>query len=334
MTVIGNQVGLTLDRIVLATDFSPASEKAAGYAQGLAKRFSSSLSLATVVDLSVAGRSEAAAAGLRIDEIQRYGAQNRERLLTTMLSAGVRASAHTMDSHDPAASLANMAKELRADLIVTGMAARTEFSKSSQSSCGEGIIRHAECRVLTVGPKAKPAPNGALSFHTVVFASDFSPQMKIQAAVALSFAQDSIAQVYFCHVLEPQGKDISDTLEKGKKSEAALEKLMPQSTFDRCSPGCVVEPGTAASHILELASRVNADLIVLGAEHSASWCTHMMGGTVEQVLMNAECPVMTVAATKRETVPTRYALRHRSSNGAGNGEHATVEHQPEPAALR
>jgi nucleotide-binding universal stress UspA family protein len=51
MPVIRDQVGLSLDRIVLATDFSPVSEKAVGYAQGLAKRFCSSLSLVHVIDL-------------------------------------------------------------------------------------------------------------------------------------------------------------------------------------------------------------------------------------------------------------------------------------------
>jgi len=60
MSFIGDQIVLMVDRILLATDFSSASEVATGYARAVAKRFSSTLSLANVVDLSIATRSEAA----------------------------------------------------------------------------------------------------------------------------------------------------------------------------------------------------------------------------------------------------------------------------------
>jgi nucleotide-binding universal stress UspA family protein len=58
----------------------------------------------------------------------------------------------------------------------------------------------------------------------------------------------------------------------------------------------VVEVGAAAPHILELAEKVQADLLVLGAKHGASWFAHLVEGTVGQVLMSAACPVMTVCA--------------------------------------
>jgi nucleotide-binding universal stress UspA family protein len=296
MPVIRDQVGLSLDRIVLATDFSPVSEKAAGYAQGLAKRFCSSLSLVHVIDLSVATRSECEAVGLAIDEIRHVTAENQERLLSDMTSAGVRTTAHTLESHNPAAALVGFAKELRADLIVTGTNARHGLSKAILGSCAEGIIRHASCPVLTIGPKAKTAPSGGLSFHTVVFATDFSSDAAKQAAVALSFAQNSVAKIYLCHVLGRPGKDISETISMELKFESALERLIPQSTHDWCSPECVVEVGAAAPHILELAEKVQADLLVLGAKHGASWFAHLVEGTVGQVLMSAACPVMTVCA--------------------------------------
>jgi nucleotide-binding universal stress UspA family protein len=79
MAVIGNQVGLTVDRIVLATDFSPASESATQYARVLAKRFSSNLTLVHVVDLSAATRSEQAVAGYPIDDMRRSCSENLER---------------------------------------------------------------------------------------------------------------------------------------------------------------------------------------------------------------------------------------------------------------
>jgi len=297
MPVIGDQVGLTLDRIVFATDFSASAEKAAAYAQGLAKRFSSSLSLAHVVDLSVATRSEEAVVGLPIDEMRRASTENQERVLSDMTSAGVRTTAHTLESRNPAAALVGFAGELRADLIVTGTNARHGLSKAILGSCAEGIIRHASCPVLTIPPNAKWAPVGGFSFHTVVFATDFSSKAALEAAIALSFAQDSVAKVYLCHVLDHPGKDICETVNLELKFEEALQRLIPRSTYDWCSPERVVETGEVAPGILALAKKVNADLIVLGAKHSGTWYTHLVEGTVGQVLMKAECPVLTVCAS-------------------------------------
>jgi nucleotide-binding universal stress UspA family protein len=81
------------------------------------------------------------------------------------------------------------------------------------------------------------------------------------------------------------------------KFESALEKLIPQSTFDWCTPECVVDQGDVASHVLRLAKKVGADLVILGAKRSSSWFPHLVEGVVGHVLVDAECPVMTVCAT-------------------------------------
>lgn len=297
MPVIGDQVGLTLDRIVLATDFTTVSEKAATYAVGLSKRFASTLSLVHIVDLSVATRSEEAMVGLPLDQMRHDSAEDQERLLNEVTMAGIRATAQTLEAHIPAASIVKFATELRADLIVAGTNGRHGLSKLILGSCAEGIIRHATCPVLTIGPKAKSAPSGGFSFHTVVFATDFSSNAALEAAIALSFAQDSVAQIYLCHVLDRPGKDICETANIELKFESALQRLIPRSAYDWISPERVVGTGEVAPEILKLAKRVNADLIVLGAKHSGTWYAHLVEGTVGKVLMNAECPVMTVCAS-------------------------------------
>ena len=296
MPVIGDQVGLTLDRIVLATDFLPASEKAAGYAKGLAKRFSSSLSLAHVIDLSVATVSADAVVGLPIDDMRRQSVEQQERLLHDMTLAGVQTTANTLESHNPAAAVVGLATGLRADLIITGTNARHGVSKAILGSFAEGVIRHTTCPVMVIGPNVKPAPDEPLSFNTVIFATDLSPDAAAKAAVALSFAKDSLANVYLCHILDRPGKSISETVELELRFESELENLIPRSAYDWCSPERVVEFGEAAPHILELAKRVGADLIVLGAKHSSSWYPHLIEGTVEKVLADAECPVLTICA--------------------------------------
>lgn len=295
MPVINDQVGLTLDRVVLATDFTPVSEVAAAFAKGLAKRFSSNLTLANVVDLSVATRSEEALIGLPIDGLRHNSAENLERLSGEMNFDGVRATAKSLEAHNPAAAVVELANALKADLIVTGTHARCGLEKAILGSFAEGVIRHATCPVMTIGPKVLP-PSGAFSFHTVLFATDFGPDSAQKAATAIAFAQDSVAKMYFCHVLRKPGEDISDTLALQLRFEAQLADLIPISTYDWCEPECVVEYGQAAPHVLALAKKVGADLIVLGAAHSLTWHTHLTEGTVGHVVAEAECPVMTICA--------------------------------------
>lgn len=286
-----------IDRIVLATDLSPVSETAIAYARALAKRFSANLTLAHVVDLSVAARSEKAVVQIPKDDIRRDSSEHLERLLNDLASTGIRATAHTLEAHNPAAAIVGLSEQLKADLIVAGTHSRHGLSKAIMGSCAEGIIRHARCPVLTVGPKAKAPPLGPFSFKTILFATDFGSHAAENASVAFAFAQDGTAKIYLCHVLERPGKDISETLGLQLKFEAALQNLIPQSTYDWCAPECVVEQGDAATHLLELAKKARAELIVLGAKRSSSWFAHLVDGVVANVLVDAECPVMTVCST-------------------------------------
>ena len=296
MSVIGDQLGLTLDRIVLATDFTAVAERAAAYARGLAKRFASTLTLAHAVDLSLTARTEEEVAGVPLNEMRNTSAENQERLLCDMTAAGIRTNTRTMESHHPALAIVDYAKELRADLIVTGTHARHGFEKVILGSFAEGIIRHATCPVLTIGPKSKPAVSDNFSLQTVVFATDFSSSTALQAAVALSFAQDSVAKIYLCHVLDDPKMDICQIANLELQFEESLQGLIPHSTYDWSTPERVVETGEVAASILDLATRVRADLIVLGAKHSGTWFTHLVQGTVDKVLFDAECPVLTVCA--------------------------------------
>jgi nucleotide-binding universal stress UspA family protein len=295
MPVIGDQIGLSVDRVVLATDFSPVSERATDYAEAIAKRFSSTLTVANVVDLSVATRSEKAVVGLPIDELHRSSGDNLERLLSKLTAEGVRVIAQSLEAHNPAAAIVGLSEQVRADLIVAGTHSRHGLSKAILGSCSEGIIRHATCPVLTVGPLCKPAPKDRLLFSTILFATDFHSDTAEKAAVALACAREGIAKIYLCHVLNRPAEDFSETLELQLKFEGELQKLVPRYVYDYCSPENVVEIGEAAPRLLDLAKRVGADLIVLGAKRKSTWFANLNEGVVGRVLRQAECPVMTIA---------------------------------------
>jgi nucleotide-binding universal stress UspA family protein len=295
MSFVGDQIILRIDRILFATDFSPGSEVVTRYARAMAKRFSSTLTLANVVDLSIATRSEAAVVGKPIYEMRRTSAQNLDRLLSDMTSFGVRAKAHTLESHDLAAAIVSLAEEQRSDLIIMATHARHGLSKFILGSCAEDVIRHAVCPVLTIGPNAREPVESDFSFSSIVFATDLGLDAPRQAALALSLAQDSVGKISLCHIINSDGKKVSDA-EEQRKFEAALQKLISPSSYDWCCTETIVEQGEIAPQILEMAKKVNAKLIVLGAKTGPRLLARLGGGIVGDVLAKAECPVMTIGS--------------------------------------
>lgn len=297
MPVIDSRVGLTLDRILVATDFTKPSEQAGAYAKALAKRFSSKLTVTHVVDLSVAVRSASAAVGFQIDDMRRIGAENMEHTLADLGMSGLRASGQTLESHNPAAAIVGLSQQLKVDLIVMGTNARHGLSRAILGSCAEGVIRHATCPVLIVGPRARRPAENHFSFSTIVFATDLQHDAAEKAAVALAIGEDGSAKVYLCYTLEKPNGDITSTLENQMKCEEALRKLAPQSMYESCGVEPDVEYGDPATHIVQLAKRVGADLIILGARRSTHWLATLSTGVVGHVLAKADCPVMTVCTS-------------------------------------
>jgi nucleotide-binding universal stress UspA family protein len=149
--------------------------------------------------------------------------------------------------------------------------------------------------VLAVGPHAGLPSSESSGFRNILYATDFSPEAARAGAYALSFAEDSQAHLYLCHVLDvwsPKGKE---HLALERSYEASLKRLIPNCAYDWCSPECVVEHGNAAEAILGLAEKVKADLIVVGSRKSSFWLTHVEQGMTPTLLAAAKCPVLTIS---------------------------------------
>jgi nucleotide-binding universal stress UspA family protein len=294
MPVIGERVSVSVERIMLATDFSSASEKAASYAKALARRFSSIVELAHVFDpCSVTTHGEASI-GPPINERRKVSNENLERLRDDFVSSGIETWTVSSEGHRIASELLRIAKEHDVDLIVTGTQSKSGIDRLILGSTAEQMIRNADCTVLTVGPKAKPVEDTPLIFRNIVYATDFTHAAKKAAIYALSFAEDSGAHLFLCHVIGPQEPTAAGQEFSEGGFQRALKEMIPESAYDWCDPECVVEHGYAREEILKLAERVQADLIVLGTRKASFLLTHIERGLTPELLAQAACPVMTI----------------------------------------
>lgn len=292
MTVLGKRVEINLDNILFATDFSSASEKASLYVKALAQHYASTVQLVHIIDLSAAFQTPDA--GVCIDCFRKGGENGLEEAKAQFASSGLKIESVLCEGTDLAMEVLQIAKEKSVDLIVTATRGQSGITRLAFGSMAEQLIHRAECPVLTIGPDARP-PETDGAFRRIVYATDFSPEAAKAAVFALSFAQDSGAHVYLCHVLsESRRHGHVDDQELAAKYIAALKQLIPDIACEWCEPECVLEHGYAADGILLLANRVKADLIVLGTRRFSHWFDTVKPGIAYEVVSAATCPVLTV----------------------------------------
>jgi nucleotide-binding universal stress UspA family protein len=292
MTIVGNQIAVSLDNILFATDFSPSAETAKLYVQALAHRYQSKLRLLHVVDLGAAFKSPDA--GVTIDIFRRFGEESLTRLRSELGAPPVSVEAVLCEGTDPASEILQAAQDKSTNLLVIGTRGHKGLARLVLGSTAEELIHQAQCPILTIGP-AVLQPELPVNFQRIVYATDFSPEAAKACVFALSFAQDFGGHLYLCHVL-PQ-RDALDSMndqELNDRFVGALQRLVPDVAREWCEPECVLECGYAADGILLLAKRVNADLIVLGTRKASHWYDNFKTGVAFQVISASSCPVLTI----------------------------------------
>jgi len=143
---------ITLKNVLVATDFSRASEAALAYGHTLAGQFGASLHVLHVageirpIDVGAAGYVEDLA-NLQREVVEDARAQLGECL------AGAHATtsrALVITSRSPARAIVDYANSERIDLIVVGTEGRGGVSRLLLGSVAERVVRTAPCPVLTV----------------------------------------------------------------------------------------------------------------------------------------------------------------------------------------
>ena len=294
MPVIDERVSVSVRKILLATDFSEAAEKAATYARSLARRYGSRVELAHVLDPAALENYGEAVVGVVISDRREARKENLATLTHQFQVAGVEAEAKPLEGHYPAKLLLGLAKEDGIDLIVVGTEAKSGLERLVLGSTAEQVLRAATCPVLTVGPRVAAAGNAPFHPQRILYATDLAPDSTDSAVFALSFAQEHGSHLYLCHVVDDPLASPEQRRHQFHAFQARLKRLVPQASYDWCTPQFVVAEGEATDDILKLAAGLNADLIVVGAHRRSGWRSHLERGVVPSLLANATCPVLSV----------------------------------------
>lgn len=299
-------VDIGLKSVLVASDFTEASSKPVRHAISIARHFHARFYLAHVV--SSIGFTIAGADALEsvTDAAERDLAKLEKKLVETGALAGL-SHEFLVRQGEVWDELKAVIREKQAELVVIGTHGRQGIERLVLGSTAEQIFREADGLVLTVGPHSQPdAPfESGGSIRSILFPTDFGEASFRALPHAISFANHFRASLVLLHVAPvmpiPESFSWSTApndmrAEEKQKALKRLDEFVSQSTPLFVKPELIVEFGKHGEQILRSARSLNADLIVLGLDHTKHGraAAHLPTTTTYKVVSEAQCSVLTV----------------------------------------
>ena len=146
---------IALKNILVATDFSPASDAAVSYGRELARSFGAALTVLHVVD-DIMVRAYGIDSGVLLTDpdVQRQFEADARKHVDAAISdedrIQLKASGVVLMSRAPSSAIVTYAHESGIDLIEMGTHGRGGFAHLLMGSVSERVVQTAPCPVLTV----------------------------------------------------------------------------------------------------------------------------------------------------------------------------------------
>lgn len=280
--------------IVSGVDFSPASIAALDVAVALAEEQGArvyavhaySVQPAPFVDSGVVTvDEERLARALESDLRELVASHTRPSVpIEPVVVSGLAASALLIE-----------ADRVGAELIVTGTRGLSRLPRFLLGSVAERVARTAPVPVLVV-PEPDGAP-GVRPIRTIVCGIDFSAQSSAAAKMAADLAASHRAALHLVHVWEPGpflARHAGAVDEHERQLSEALTAEARAIEGVATAPACSVRRGKPYARILEDASDVGADLIVVGSTGKSGPAHFLLGSVAERVMRASHVPVLVV----------------------------------------
>jgi nucleotide-binding universal stress UspA family protein len=307
MSLLARPVDAPLQSVMIATDFSEASEKPLRHALAIARHYQAKFYLAHVISslgFKLAGPGAASEAA---DAVRREARQWEDGLVRSGVLGGLRHEVIVREG-DVWEELEQILAQEHIDMVVVATHGRRGLGKLLLGSVAEQIFRHADCLVLTVGPGSlpdSPVETGR-ALRPILFATDFKEGSLQALRYAVSYANHFETKLLLLHVLpvvprlEGAHRHTADAIMMQQHARAdclrRLEALASQHAKLAVPPEFVVEFGSPSETILQVANRFAADAIVMGLRRTThiGAASHLPWAVAYEVVCASGCPVLTV----------------------------------------
>ncbi len=290
----------TFERLLVATDFSAASQAAFRTALNTCAAVGASLVILHVFEYAESAPPATGGSLLELQVMRERASDTLAEMRLQAERAGVACEAMLQTGNAPSMILDAISSQ-SVDLAVLGTNALHGFERLVFGSAAEAVLRKSPCPVLTVGPRV-PQSAGSYPDGPIIFATDFDFNTIHAIRYAARFAKVEGAPLHCLHVL-PR------TLEAGSQTEIvpsimaeALQQLAAESGVVIDTPTCATTFGSEISHaVVEYAREHKARMIVLGVRRASLLASHVPEHITHRIITEANCPVLTMAFASHPT---------------------------------
>ena len=282
-------------RILMATDFSDCSDRAAEDAIEFAHEAGATLEWTHAVDVSLEGTPLYGSVPMPppVDRARKLGALELEGWWKRAIERGLSSSGGCVEG-SPAGAVVARACEVEADLVIVGSHGHTGLGRALLGSVAERIVRDAPCSVLVVR-----GDRHLLDGETIVLGDDLSPSAAGARSVATSLAGALDVLLHVVHAID-LGIPYLSTLEVAVPNDlladayadarSRLESLARESSHVRVENQVVSERAPGA--LCDAASKLSATLVVVGSHGRRGAERLLLGSVAERVVRHAPCSVL------------------------------------------
>jgi nucleotide-binding universal stress UspA family protein len=340
---------LTIDRMLLPTDFSPAAADAERRARALARLFEADLHI-----LHITKGKELSELSQRIDSADSQTAERLHEHVSDWLGLAGDLSATSSQlqgphretasnrsgpvvrairqAASPQAGILAYAEEIAADLVVMGTHGSGTARGPLLGSVADRVLRQATRPVVTVRPDLETSDPSREEIEAedrqrlIVVPIDFSEPTRLLIAHAKHWAVTFDAQVDFLHVVEEPPRPSFYPIDRfwSQTPTVATEARTRLGTKVEATEGPDVDQeirvlvgGTAPDQIVEYAEAREARLILTATHGLSGLRRYVLGGVTDQVIRQAHCPVCALKSHGRSLIPGAKApSKEESSNSS------------------
>jgi len=317
--------------VLIATDFSPASQAAFRTALATCLELHASLLILHVFEYANIAPPQTGGQMIELQALSDQCRNSLESLRQQAVDAGVTCET-ALQSGIAESTILDVIVAMHIDLAILGTSALHGFERLVFGSTAESVLRKARCPVLTVGPQVAH-PVGAFSIPQgpIIFATDFHGITIGAIRYAAQISHLTASPLHCLHVL-PR------TLEVGGESQVvqgimseALMQIAGESGVALDTPICATTYGSEISYaVVDYAKQQKARLIVLGVRQASLLASRLPEHIAYRIITEAPCPVLTIAfgsealrgASSRHTTGPASCGSHYDLTASTVGAHA------------
>lgn len=288
------------DTILVPTDGSGHSVRAAEHGYYLARLFDATVHVINVVDVQRAG-GMFDAGGVDQAFVDRLKEEGKEAVETVEAVGDERDAVKTaVVTGDPAETILEYADDHGADMIAMGTHGRTGLDRYVAGSVTERVVRLATVPVLTV--RATDRSRIAGDYDDVLVPTDGSETAAAAVDHGLAIAQPADARIHAVNIVDvgglvasPDNTPPPEVLERlTSEAEAMTDRIATHARELELEAVTAVREGFPARDLLEYTEENDIDLVAMGTAGRTGLNRYLLGSTTERLIRHAEMPVVAI----------------------------------------